>query len=246
MIHYHGLPITPAHASARIVAGRHAFVSFAHLEQVGLAIESCQSWALDNGAFSAWKVKKAVDWTQFYAFCADMKRIPNCDFAIIPDVIDGDEASNDALIAEWPHGTFGVPVWHLHESLKRLERLACDWQRIALGSSGDYAIVGNQKCWMRMAEVMRVVCDAKGRPLTKLHGLRMLNPEVFSRFPFASADSTNVARNVGIDSAWRGTYTPPSKEVRGLVMAERIESVQAATNWNHKMIPFTQQERLFA
>lgn len=246
MIHYHGLPITPAYASARIISGRHAFVSFAHPEQVGLAIENCQSWALDNGAFSAWKVGRQVEWNEFYAFCADMQRVPNCDWAVIPDVIDGNEAANDALIAEWPHGTFGVPVWHLHESLKRLERLANEWPRIAIGSSGDYAIVGNQKWWMRMAEMMRVVCDDNGRPITKLHGLRMLNPEVFSRFPFASADSTNVARNIGIDSAWRGTYTPPSKEVRGLVMAERIESVQAAVTWNYRMIPFTQQERLFA
>lgn len=246
MIHYHGLPITPAATASRIVSGRHAFVSFAHLEQVGLAIEVCQSWALDNGAFSAWMARKTVDWQQFYAFCEEMKRVPNCDWAVIPDVIDGDEAANDALLAAWPHGSFGVPVWHLHESLGRLERLVHAWPRIAIGSSGDYAIVGNQKWWMRMAEVMRVVCDAEGRPLTKLHGLRMLNPGIFSRFPFASADSTNIARNIGIDSAWRGTYTPPSKEVRGLVMAERIESVQASVTWKHQMIPFTQQERLFA
>jgi hypothetical protein len=39
----------------------------------------------------------------------------------------------------------------------------------------------------------------------RLHGLRMLNPEVFSRLPFASADSTNIGRNIGIDQAWRGT-----------------------------------------
>ncbi|MGK9559302.1 hypothetical protein O6495_24055, partial [Salmonella enterica subsp. enterica] len=40
----------------------------------------------------------------------------------------------------------------------------------------------------------------------------------------ASADSTNVARNIGIDSAWKGTYSPQSKETRAYVLAERIES----------------------
>lgn len=246
MIPYHGLPMTPAAAAARIIKGRHAFVSFAHLEQLLLAVEICQSFAVDNGAFPAWKSGKKINWQEFYAFCTDMKHIPNCDWAVIPDVIDGDEAENDALITEWPHGTFGVPVWHLHESLERLERLVNEWPRIAIGSSGEYAVIGNQKWWMRMAEVMRIVCDDKGRPITKLHGLRMLNPEVFSRFPFSSADSTNIARNIGIDSAWRGTYTPSGKDVRGIVMAERIESVQAAMTWNHQLIPFTQQERLFA
>ena len=59
----------------------------------------------------------------------------------------------------------------------------------------------------------------------------MLNPDVFSRLPFSSADSTNIAQNIGIDSAWRGTYTPPSKECRALVMRERIESHQATTFW---------------
>jgi hypothetical protein len=59
-------------------------------------------------------------------------RAPNFDFAIIPDVIDGDEAANDALINLWPwirEKHMSAPVWHLHESLDRLMRLA--WQMAA-------------------------------------------------------------------------------------------------------------------
>jgi hypothetical protein len=82
-----------------------------------------------------------------------------------------------------------------------------------------------------MAEAMNTVCDKNGLPICKLHGLRMLNPEIFSRLPFASADSTNIAQNIGIDSAWRGTYTPPSKEARAWVMRQRIESEQSMTFW---------------
>lgn len=51
----------------------------------------------------------------------------------------------------------------------------------------------------------------------------MLNPAVFSEVPLSSADSTNVARNIGIDSAWRGTYQPRSKETRASILVERIE-----------------------
>ncbi len=46
-----------------------------------------------------------------------------------------------------------------------------------------------------MAQAMAQACDL-GRPRVKLHGLRMLDVEVFSRLPLASADSTNVARNI--------------------------------------------------
>ena len=59
----------------------------------------------------------------------------------------------------------------------------------------------------------------------------MLNPKVFSQYPFASADSTNIGRNIGIDKAWKGTYLPPNKDVRALVMAERIESFSAANEY---------------
>jgi len=43
--------------------------------------------------------------------------------------------------------------------------------------------------------MMEVCCDADGMPKTKLHGLRMLDPVIFSHMPLSSADSCNVARN---------------------------------------------------
>jgi hypothetical protein len=84
-----------------------------------------------------------------------------------------------------------------------------------------------------MGDAMRVVCDREGRPLVKLHGLRMLNPRVFTRFPFASADSTNIGRNVGIDKNWsKGHYLPPTKEARAQVMRQRIEAHNAPAQFN--------------
>jgi hypothetical protein len=82
-----------------------------------------------------------------------------------------------------------------------------------------------------MADAMRVACDEQGRPLAKLHGLRMLNPEVFRYLPLSSADSVNVGRNVGMDGAWSGTYAPPTKGWRATVIAARIESVNSASRW---------------
>lgn len=239
MIHYHGLPITPATAAEVAIRAGHAFVSFAHPGQMGLAVAACQSFALDNGAFSAWKAQRPItDWSEFYAFAEAGKRHPSCDFAVIPDVIDGSEADNDAILAEWPLPRwFGAPVWHLHESFDRLARLAADWPRVCLGSSGDYAVIGTERWWRRMHQVMRVVCNDDGQPACRLHGLRMLNSEVFRRFPFASADSTNIGQNIGIDSAWRGTYQPPTKEARAQMMRARIESINAPARYDLSAAP---------
>jgi hypothetical protein len=242
LIHYHGLPITPETAAATAITSGHAFVSFRDYRQLGLAAHVCQSFALDNGAFSAWKSGKPVkDWRPFYEWAAAAKLIPACDFAVIPDIIEGaTEADQDALVAEWPLPRwFGAPVWHLHESLDRLERLAASWPRVCFGSSGQYSEIGTAAWWGRMAQAMRVVCNDDGQPLCKLHGLRMLNPEVFSRLPFSSADSTNIGRYIGIDQAWRGTYSPPTKEARAQVMRTRIESVNAPPRWSFLIPEFT-------
>lgn len=247
MIHYHGLPITPATAALRAISGGHAFVSFRHPDQLTIALDAAQSFAVDNGAFSAWKSGNPVnDWSMFYEWVAELHRYPAFDFAVIPDVIDGDEAANDALLQQWPWiksaPHIGAPVWHLHESLDRLEKLVMEWPRVCLGSSGEYAQIGTQKWWTRMAEAMSVICDKSGRPCSKIHGLRMLDPKIYTKFPFASADSTNIAQNIGIDSAWRGTYTPPTKECRAALMRERIESNQSPMFWDRRFAPI--QENL--
>ena len=209
-------------------------MSFRHKDQLSTALEVCQSFAIDNGAFSAWKSGHPVlDWSEFYEWARMCLKHPACDFAVIPDVIDGDEDDNDLLLMQWPFRIDqGAPVWHMHESLERLNRLVTTWPRICIGSSGEYATVGNEKWWVRMHEIMEVACDGEGSPKCKLHGLRMLNPKVFTKIPFTSADSTNIGRNVGIDKHWsKGNYLPMTKEGRAQVMRERIESHNSPGFW---------------
>lgn len=249
MLHYHGLPLTPNLAMLRASKGRHAMVSYERPDQLAEACEVCQSVALDNGAYSAWRAGKSYDFQGYVDWCGRWLRHPCVDWAVIPDVIDGDPGAcaeaNDRLLMQWPLGARGVPVWHLHEPLERLQRLAKKWLRVALGSSGRYAEPGNRPWWDRMANVMRIVCDEEGYPLVKLHGLRMLDPVIFSHIPFASADSCNVARNIGIDSAWDGPYSPTSKVTRALILMERIESHAAARRWNSAGAGVQQNMELF-
>lgn len=226
MIFYHGGPITPETCAHRVWRARHAFVSWAHPEQIELAASVCQSFALDNGAFSLWKSGTAVDWPDYYAWAGEWLRHPACDWAVIPDVIGGTEEENDALVAEWPHGLRGVPVWHLNESVDRLVRLAAEWPRIALGSAQEYDVKRPWAAITRLQATLPAISD-DGVPRVKLHGLRMLNPDIVEHVPLSSGDSTNVAHNIGFDVAWRGRYSPATKETRADVLVERIEQVQA-------------------
>jgi hypothetical protein len=223
---------------ARFLTGRHALIPFNRPEDIGTAAEVCQSFCVDNGAFGAWKAGEPIeDWTAYYEFLDLWHRHPAFDWALIPDVIDGNEDDNDELMDEWPGHIEGVPVWHLHESLDRLARLAT-WPRIALGSSGEWPEPGRERWWERISEAMEVLCE-DGRPRCKIHGLRMLDPAIFTRIPFASADSTNAVRNSSSYSRF-GPYLPPNASTRMAIIAERIEKHQSAAVW----VPTARQGKL--
>lgn len=231
MIHYHGTPLgMDAAQGTKMLAGRHALVPWPAPSSLEYVQEVCSSYCVDNGAYSAWvKGKPITDWVPYYKWVATLSG--PLDFAIIPDVIDGSEKDNDRLINEWPLGPLGAPVWHLHESLSRLAWLVRSWPRVCLGSSGTYSEPGSESWWRRMEEVMSVACDANGIPRTRLHGLRMLDPAIFTRLPLHSADSTNAGRNAGNETMWRGRYEPPDKAWKGILIAARIEAHQSAPRW---------------
>ena len=241
MIHYHGGRHSTWQVAIEIWQRRHALVSFADPQQLPIAAEVAQSFALDNGAFSVWKQGIEANWGAYYDWVDEWRRHPGFDWAIIPDVIEGDEAANDALLNEWPFGKFaGVPVWHMHETPYRLTRLARDWPRVALGSSGQYATIGTLGWWGRMQEAMEAVCQ-DGRPQVKLHGLRMLRPAVCNYLPLASADSAGVSQSIGFNKNWGHAYRSVSDPARAHVLVENYEAMQSAVVWGH--IP--KQEELF-
>jgi hypothetical protein len=118
----------------------------------------------------------------------------------------------------------------MHESLDRLVRLGNEWDTVALGSSGQWASPGSKNWWERMGDAMDAVCDEHGRPPCRFHGLRMLNPKIFSELPLSSADSTNASMNAGSVARF-GIYTPPTSGQRAAVIASRIEAVNSAAVW---------------
>jgi hypothetical protein len=235
MIHYHGTPVGGTKAGAvEFLKGRHALVPFPRRDDLHVVAEMCQSFVFDNGAFTVWKQGGKLDIPGYIKWCEEWRHHPGFDWALIPDVIDGTEAENDAMIRDWPADIRGVPVWHMHESVERLLHLAQDWEIVALGSSGQWSHPGSNAWWDRMTEVMDLLTAGRnGRPPCKLHGLRMLNPKIFSVLPLASADSTNASVNSGSKSRF-GMYVPPTSGQRASIIAERIESLNSAPRWMGK------------
>lgn len=247
MIHYHGGPVTPATAAIALWTARHAFCSFEYPHQTPIAAEVCQSFALDNGAFTKHnRGEGEVDLPAFAEWIARWSLHPGFDWCLIPDSIAGGPARNDEMLEWWLSSSgirreWSVPVWHLDEPFERLEELARAWPRVALGSSGRYWKVQSKPWWQRMGEAMDRVCNAEGFPTVKLHGLRMLSNTIFSQIPLSSADSTNIARNIGLDKAWKGPYAPERPEDRAIIIAGRTERHAAAKRWTRT---FGHQENL--
>ncbi len=222
MIHYHGTPITPR-AALLTLAGRCFCVSYAEPRDIEVCHEIGQSVMLDNGAFSAWTQGREVDWIGYYEWCSRWLDHWSS-WAVIPDVIAGDEDANDALLSEWPFGHRGAPVWHMHESLDRLDRLVAGWPLVCLGSSGEYARLRTPRWRIRMTEALDVACDLDGVPRTRLHMLRGLDL-AGGPYPFYSADSANVGRNhAGVPSVGRPAKLPAR-------MADEIDARQCPARW---------------
>lgn len=190
MIHYHGTPLTPRSELWKM-AGKHFCVSYAHPADADWCLANGQSVMWDNGAFTAFRQGVKFDVDAFSKWVEPKLGHPH--WAVVPDVIGGDEAQQRRLISMWPHPkSLSAPVWHLDLSLDWLIELASEWPRICFGSSGAYWQVGSD-AWTRRADAAFNALEKRGlRPW--VHMLRGLNL-CGDMWPFASADSVNVARN---------------------------------------------------
>lgn len=190
-LHYHGGPINPV-ARLLEMAGRCFCVSHANADQVVRVHEIGQSVMLDNGAFSAWNAKVVPDWPRYYAWADRWLDYPTT-WAVIPDVIDAGGQAQDALIREWPHGERGAPVWHMDEPVDRLLRLCDAWPRVCIGSTAEFKVVLSP-AWRRKIDEAFEAVSARHRRMPWLHMLRGMQLAT-KHWPFASLDSTDVARN---------------------------------------------------
>ena len=241
MIHYHGTPLSGAtEQQILFYRGRHALISWPSFGPIHIPItECCSSFCIDNGAFTFWKENQEVDWPDFYSFVMDWVNHPRFDFFIIPDVIGGTVEENDALIEEYwsTMPDSGVPVFHVGEPLERIDMfiLKYNFTRIAIGTTKGFELK-SMHFWNEMRKIFEKLC-INGMPRVKVHGLRMLDPEIVEAFPFSSVDSTTATRKATINTEWEGyPYAPISKAARATLVADRIEQGQSPSFYKFKPI----------
>ena len=216
MIHYHGTPISPRSELLKM-ARRNFCVSFADARDADWCLANGQSVMWDSGAFTAHTQGREVDWNSYYAWLES--RLSIYHWAVIPDVIDGSIEAQRAMVAQWPHGAMvGSPVWHMGLDVSYLLELAGKWPRVCFGSSKQYWQVGSD-IWCRRADEAFNALEVAGlRPAVHmLRGLALCG----DRWPFASADSTNIARN----------FKNVGAEVDPERMAKRIDAIQCPIKW---------------
>ena len=196
--HYHGTPVwgNKGEVIKHAVKGAGAFVSYARPDQIKLCLQYAVALGLDNGAFSAWKNGLVIDWVEFYKWLMRYYFHPKVMMFMIPDVITGTEEENNALINSVPvmFKEKAVPVWHLNESLEKLDWLCGDYGRVAFGSSGEYRTIRSAAWRIRMDQAFNLMAQRNHE--TPIHGLRMLDGRVLGNYPLTTADSTNLACNV--------------------------------------------------
>lgn len=225
MIHYHGTPLTPRSDLLKM-AGKNFCVSFVEPRDAEWCLTHGQSVMWDNGAFSVHTKGETVDWADYYAWLEP--RLGHPHWAVIPDVIDGTVEQQRGLVAQWPFDRFlAAPVWHLGLPISYLIDLAQHWPRICFGSTSQYWQVGSP-LWARRCDEAFNELERRGlRPwIHMLRGLSLAGDQ----WPFASADSVNVARN------FKDSRTCPER------MARRIDAIQCPVRWTLR----PEQKEIFA
>jgi hypothetical protein len=106
----------------------------------------------------------------------------------------------------------------MHEGIGRLLRLVEAWPRVCIGSSAAYAVVMSGPWQQRMDEAWNAVWRTFGAApnIHMLRGLQLAG----RRWPFASADSTDIARNHN-----RSQNTPAGMALRWERRAARTAAI---------------------
>jgi len=215
MIHYHGTPITPR-SKLLAMAGKHFCVSFADKRDGDWCLLNAQSVMWDNGAFTAFTKGVEPNWVKYYEWLE--ARLSHPHWAVVPDVIDGEPEDNLELIKQWPHRKdCSAIVWHMAEPVDHLlKMLDLGFGKICFGSSGKYWQVGSAPWERRADEAFNAISKRGSIPwVHMLRGLALSG----DKWPFASADSANVARH------HNELNICPER------MARRIDAVQCPVGW---------------
>jgi len=221
LIHYHGTPLSPRSELDKL-SGRNFCVSFEDHRDAKWCIRNAQSIMWDNGAYSVYTKGRKFNMDKYIRWLDD--KLYGANWAVIPDVIDGTVEDQKYYLSKWIYPKhLSAPVWHMHLSLDWLRELIDNYPRFCFGSSGKFWKVGSADWSRRADEAWDIIEKSNARPwVHMMRGLALCG----DIYPFASADSTNVARNFKN----KGSETCPER------MARRIDSIQTPLKWTLREI----------
>lgn len=184
---------------------------------------------LDSGAYSALTRGETIDVRKYIDFVKENAELVHSYVNL--DVIPGGStpraleeaasASYKNLQAMWKANLKPLPVFHIGEDFKWLQRLLDDGERyIGLGGMAK-AKQDVRRKWLD--KVWTVLSDDQGRPLVKVHGFGLTAVEHLKRYPWYSVDST----------AWAlaGGY--------GIVFVPQLKGDKHGNNWFDYTAPYS-------
>lgn len=167
----------------------------------------------DNGAFSSYTKGKPFRKKEYIQWLDD--KLYGANWAVVPDKIGGSVSEQREYSSDWPYPDhLSCYVWHMDLPLGWLKELVEEKPFIAFGSSGKYWKVMSPE-WKDRADQAWELIEKVGNR-NKVHMMRGLKV-CGQRWPFASADSSNIARNHGSHAVKKCTRE----------MADRIDSIQS-------------------
>jgi hypothetical protein len=194
MIHYHGTPITPRPV-LQSLSGKNFCISYAAPNDLKTCLASGQSVMGDSGEFSRHTRGLPSDIPGYITWLRPWLRHPH--WAVAPDIIGGTVEQQREALKQWPyprHCGLGAAVWHIHLPLDYLAELVDTWPRVCFGSSGEFWELGTDKWRERITEAWNYL-KRRNQIEPNVHMLRAMNEASNGPWPFASADSTMIARN---------------------------------------------------
>lgn len=227
---YHGTPITPNDVLTTL-KGKAFCLTYYYRAKFDLNLmQSIASQLMfDWGIFPAWKAGVILDeeYRRGYLEWVGPLLDSPCAWAVIPDMIAEPSQILDALIKEWPHGDRGAPVFHfdaeMSHGLDRLLRLLDEWPRVCIGwTERDLQILGDDH-QRALDLIWNAIEKRHGRRTPLVHHFRGTQLATH-RWPFASLDSTDVARN----------HNRPQNTA--LAMADRWDAANCPVRWSPRQI----------
>lgn len=227
---YVGTPVTPNEELMRL-AGKAFCLTYFYRSRFNLAtMDMLASLKMaDVGSYPLWRSGEEMTDAYragYYAWVDPLLDSPTT-WAVIPDPIGAGSQFLDALLKEWPHGRErGAPVYHLDASFtqppERMLRLLDEYPRVCIGwAEKSLPILGedHERCqdilWNEIAKRHQrtpVIHHFRGTQLSR------------HRWPYASLDSTDVARN----------HNRPQNDA--LKMADRWDAANCPPRWTPRAV----------